>query len=193
MHIFFFFYLNFQFIQWAHFSVISFQCPSEYHEEMGINVEFSHVNPKFPPTKKVLVNLHRNVIMCIYRKKCTLLLKETNLKIWLYTEMPLISICPSFLYVLCSCVCVFFQVISAVQRHNQTQVQWPILLKQAFHLEDVAKSRSSPLRHFTHSFPLAHQGWIRRFIYTPTIGEFRQCGNLKFTGRLITFTQLSTK
>lgn len=67
------------------------------------------------------------------------------------------------------------KVISAVQRHSQTQVQWSILLEQAFHLEDVAKSRSSPLRHFTHSFPVAHHGWIRRFIYTPTVEWFWEC------------------
>lgn len=84
--------------------------------------------------------------------------------------MPVKSVCPSFLYVLYLRVC--FQVVSAVQRHNQTQVQWSILLEQAFHLEDVAKSRNSSLRHFTHSFPLAHRGWIRRFICTPTVGEF---------------------
>uniref|UniRef100_A0AAX7TGN0 LMBR1 domain containing 2 n=1 Tax=Astatotilapia calliptera TaxID=8154 RepID=A0AAX7TGN0_ASTCA len=67
------------------------------------------------------------------------------------------------------------KVVSAVQRHNQTQVQWSILLEQAFHLEDVAKSRNSSLRHFTHSFPLAHRGWIRRFIYTPTVEWFWEC------------------
>lgn len=67
------------------------------------------------------------------------------------------------------------KVVSAVQRHNQTQVQWFILLEQAFHLEDVAKSRNSSLRHFTHSFPLAHRGWIRRFIYTPTVEWFWEC------------------
>lgn len=67
------------------------------------------------------------------------------------------------------------KVVSAVQRHNQTQVQWFILLEQAFHLEDVAKSRNSSLRHFTHSFPLAHRGWICRFIYTPTVEWFWEC------------------
>uniref|UniRef100_A0A669BK92 LMBR1 domain containing 2a n=1 Tax=Oreochromis niloticus TaxID=8128 RepID=A0A669BK92_ORENI len=73
-----------------------------------------------------------------------------------------------------SCVhCCIFSF--AVQRHNQTQVQWFILLEQAFHLEDVAKSRNSSLRHFTHSFPLAHRGWIRRFIYTPTVEWFWEC------------------
>uniref|UniRef100_A0A672ITV7 LMBR1 domain containing 2a n=1 Tax=Salarias fasciatus TaxID=181472 RepID=A0A672ITV7_SALFA len=44
------------------------------------------------------------------------------------------------------------KVISAVQRHGQTRVQWSILSDQAFHLEDVTKSRSSPTRQFTHSF-----------------------------------------
>lgn len=76
-------------------------------------------------------------------------------------------------------VCVF-QVISAVQRHNQTQVQWSILLEQAIHLEDVVKSQSSSVRLFIHSFPSAHHhGWIRRFIYSPTVGEFSQHQNLK--------------
>lgn len=65
-----------------------------------------------------------------------------------------------------------FQVISAVHRHAQTQVQWSILTDEAFHLEDVAKSQSSPVRQLTHSFPSAHHhGWIRRFFYTPTVGE----------------------
>lgn len=69
-------------------------------------------------------------------------------------------------------LCVF-QVISAVQRHGQTQVQWSIVLDQAFHLEDVAKSSSSQVRHFVHSLPSRHHHtWIRRFIYTPTVGEF---------------------
>uniref|UniRef100_A0AAQ6AG47 LMBR1 domain containing 2 n=1 Tax=Amphiprion ocellaris TaxID=80972 RepID=A0AAQ6AG47_AMPOC len=67
------------------------------------------------------------------------------------------------------------KVISAVQRHRQTQVQWLILLEEAFHLEDVAKSKSSPLRRFTRSFPLAHHGWIRRFIYTPTVEWYWEC------------------
>lgn len=67
------------------------------------------------------------------------------------------------------------KVISAVQRHRQTQVQWLILLEEAFHLEDVAKSKSSPLRHFSRSFPLTHHGWIRRFIYTPTVEWYWEC------------------
>ncbi|XP_074493905.1 G-protein coupled receptor-associated protein LMBRD2a [Sebastes fasciatus] len=68
------------------------------------------------------------------------------------------------------------KVISAVQRHGQTQVQWSILMDEAFHLEDVAKSQSSPVRHFVHSFPSEHQhGWIRRFIYTPTVEWYWEC------------------
>ncbi|KAL7392006.1 hypothetical protein ABVT39_017964 [Epinephelus coioides] len=68
------------------------------------------------------------------------------------------------------------KVISAVQRHGQTEVQWSILLDQAFHLEDVAKSQSSPVRQFIHSFPSAHQhSWIHRFIYTPTVEWYWEC------------------
>lgn len=70
------------------------------------------------------------------------------------------------------------QVISTVQRHGQAQVQWSLLLDQAFHLEDVVKSQSGSVRHFVHSFPSAHhRGWIHRFIYTPTVGEFSQYQN----------------
>lgn len=78
-----------------------------------------------------------------------------------------------------------FQVISVVQRHGQTQVQWSILLDEAFHLEDVAKSQSSPVRHFTHSFPTAHHNsWMHRF-YSPAVGEYH---NLKCThGKYFTY------
>ncbi|XP_033476515.2 G-protein coupled receptor-associated protein LMBRD2a [Epinephelus lanceolatus] len=68
------------------------------------------------------------------------------------------------------------KVISAVQRHSQTEVQWSILLDQAFHLEDVAKSQSSLVRQLIHSFPSAHQhSWIHRFIYTPTVEWYWEC------------------
>ncbi|XP_078106971.1 G-protein coupled receptor-associated protein LMBRD2B-like [Sander vitreus] len=68
------------------------------------------------------------------------------------------------------------KVISAVQRHGQTQVQWSILLDQAFHLEDVAESQSSPVRHFNHSFPsVRHHSWIYRFIFTPTVEWYWEC------------------
>lgn len=68
------------------------------------------------------------------------------------------------------------KVITAVQRHGQTQVQWSILLEQAFHLEDVAKSQSSTTRQFIHSFPSAHrQGWIQRFLYPPSVEWHWEC------------------
>ncbi|TKS78609.1 LMBR1 domain-containing protein 2-B [Collichthys lucidus] len=68
------------------------------------------------------------------------------------------------------------KVITAVQRHNQTQVQWSILLDEAFHLEDVAKSQSSSVRYFIHSLPSTHhQGWIHRFLYSPTVEWYWEC------------------
>uniref|UniRef100_A0A7N6BFN5 LMBR1 domain containing 2 n=1 Tax=Anabas testudineus TaxID=64144 RepID=A0A7N6BFN5_ANATE len=68
------------------------------------------------------------------------------------------------------------KVISTVQRHGQAQVQWSLLLDQAFHLEDVVKSQSGSVRHFVHSFPSAHhRGWIHRFIYTPTVEWYWEC------------------
>uniref|UniRef100_A0A3B5KW37 LMBR1 domain containing 2a n=1 Tax=Xiphophorus couchianus TaxID=32473 RepID=A0A3B5KW37_9TELE len=72
------------------------------------------------------------------------------------------------------------KVISAVQRHNQTQVQWSLLLDKAFHLEDIAKSQSTPVRVITKTFSPNHLGWVRRFIYTPTVGGFIQGQNLQF-------------
>ncbi|KAF7659267.1 hypothetical protein LDENG_00000970, partial [Lucifuga dentata] len=68
------------------------------------------------------------------------------------------------------------KVISAVQRHGQTRVQWSILLEQAFYLEDVAKSQSSLTRQFIHSFPSAqHHGWLHRFIYIPSVEWYWEC------------------
>lgn len=67
----------------------------------------------------------------------------------------------------------FHQVIYAVQRHNRTQVQWQILLDQAFHLEDVAKNETSSSRQFVHSFaPTEPANWFTRYIYTPTVGQY---------------------
>ncbi|XP_077097948.1 G-protein coupled receptor-associated protein LMBRD2B-like [Siphateles boraxobius] len=64
------------------------------------------------------------------------------------------------------------KVIYAVQRHNRTQVQWQILLDEAFHLEDVAKNETSSTHQFIHSFPSAEApGWISKYLYTPTVGE----------------------
>ncbi|KAM3611683.1 uncharacterized protein V6R79_022535 [Siganus canaliculatus] len=68
------------------------------------------------------------------------------------------------------------KVISTLQRHGRTQVQWSILMDEAFHLEDVAKSQSRPVHQFIHSFPSAHHhGWIQRFIYTPTVEWYWEC------------------
>lgn len=70
------------------------------------------------------------------------------------------------------CIDISRQVIYAVQRHNRTQVQWQILLDEAFHLEDVAKNETSLTHQFIHSFPSAEPpGWISKYLYTPTVGE----------------------
>ncbi|XP_057688818.1 G-protein coupled receptor-associated protein LMBRD2B-like isoform X1 [Corythoichthys intestinalis] len=68
------------------------------------------------------------------------------------------------------------KVISAVQRCRQTRVQWSMLLERVFHLEDVAKNRSSPTGHFVRSFALTEQdGYIRRFLYTPKVELYWEC------------------
>uniref|UniRef100_W5N502 LMBR1 domain containing 2a n=1 Tax=Lepisosteus oculatus TaxID=7918 RepID=W5N502_LEPOC len=68
------------------------------------------------------------------------------------------------------------QVIYAVQRHNRTQVQWQILLEQAFHLEDVAKNEASATRQFVRSFaPQEPEGWVSRYLYTPTVEWYWEC------------------
>lgn len=66
------------------------------------------------------------------------------------------------------------KVITAVQRHNRIQVQWPILLEQAFHLEDVAKSKASPVRYFMHTFTQS-PGRIQKLLCTPTIEWYWEC------------------
>lgn len=76
------------------------------------------------------------------------------------------------------------KVITAVQRHNRIQVQWPILLKQAFHLEDVAKSKTSPVRYFMHTFE-RRPGRIQRFLYTPTIEWYWECVLKQFFYKLL--------
>lgn len=68
------------------------------------------------------------------------------------------------------------QVIYAVQRHNRTQVQWQMLLEEAFHLEDVAKNETSAARQFVHSFPSSEPpGWLTRCLYTPTVEWYWEC------------------
>ncbi|XP_054905242.1 G-protein coupled receptor-associated protein LMBRD2B-like [Poeciliopsis prolifica] len=77
------------------------------------------------------------------------------------------------------------KVISAVQRHNQTQVQWSLLLDKAFHLKDIAKSQSSSLRVITKTFSPNDLGWVRRFIYTPTVEWYWECVFRKTFYRLL--------
>lgn len=76
------------------------------------------------------------------------------------------------------------KVITAVQRHNRIQVQWPILLEQAFHLEDVAKSKASPVRYFMHSFEQP-PGRIQKYLYTPTIEWYWECVLKQFCYKLL--------
>ncbi|XP_071012001.1 G-protein coupled receptor-associated protein LMBRD2B-like isoform X5 [Oncorhynchus clarkii lewisi] len=68
------------------------------------------------------------------------------------------------------------QVICAGQRHSQTQVQWAILLEEAFHLEDVCKNETNTSHQFVHSF-LSSQppGWLGKYLYTPTIEWYWEC------------------
>ncbi|XP_008416704.1 LMBR1 domain-containing protein 2-B-like [Poecilia reticulata] len=77
------------------------------------------------------------------------------------------------------------KVISAVQRHNQTHVQWSLLLDKAFHLEDIAKSQGSQMRVVTRTFSPNHLGWVRRFIYTPTVEWYWECAFRKTFCRLL--------
>lgn len=68
------------------------------------------------------------------------------------------------------------KVISAVQRHSQTHVQWSILLEEAFHLEDVTKSQSSSARRFIRGSSSAqHHNWVHRFFYSPTVEWYWEC------------------
>uniref|UniRef100_A0A8C6T608 LMBR1 domain containing 2 n=1 Tax=Neogobius melanostomus TaxID=47308 RepID=A0A8C6T608_9GOBI len=76
------------------------------------------------------------------------------------------------------------KVIAAVQRHNRIQVQWPILLQQAFHLEDVAKSKTSPVRYFVHSLEQP-PGRIQKFFCTPTFEWYWECVLKQFFYKLL--------
>ncbi|KAK2117740.1 LMBR1 domain-containing protein 2 [Saguinus oedipus] len=68
------------------------------------------------------------------------------------------------------------QVIYSVQRHRRTQVQWQILLEQAFYLEDVAKNESSATRQFVHTFqsPEPENRFVQYF-YNPTFEWYWEC------------------
>ncbi|EAW55932.1 LMBR1 domain containing 2, isoform CRA_a [Homo sapiens] len=68
------------------------------------------------------------------------------------------------------------QVIYSVQRHRRTQVQWQILLEQAFYLEDVAKNETSATHQFVHTFqsPEPENRFIQYF-YNPTFEWYWEC------------------
>uniref|UniRef100_I3M0Z9 LMBR1 domain containing 2 n=1 Tax=Ictidomys tridecemlineatus TaxID=43179 RepID=I3M0Z9_ICTTR len=68
------------------------------------------------------------------------------------------------------------QVIYSVQRHRRTQVQWQILLEQAFYLEDVAKNETSATHQFVHTFqsPEPENRFIQYF-YNPTVEWYWEC------------------
>nr|XP_056704153.1 G-protein coupled receptor-associated protein LMBRD2 isoform X3 [Euleptes europaea] len=68
------------------------------------------------------------------------------------------------------------QVIYSVQRHRRTQVQWRILLEQAFYLEDVAKNETSSTRQFVHTFqPQEPESKVTQYFYTPTVEWYWEC------------------
>ncbi|XP_032068981.1 G-protein coupled receptor-associated protein LMBRD2 [Thamnophis elegans] len=68
------------------------------------------------------------------------------------------------------------QVNYSVQRHHRTQVQWQILLEQAFYLEDVAKNESSATRQFVHTFQSQEaENKIIQYLYTPTLEWYWEC------------------
>ncbi|XP_075344658.1 G-protein coupled receptor-associated protein LMBRD2 isoform X2 [Mycteria americana] len=68
------------------------------------------------------------------------------------------------------------QVIYSVQRHRRTQVQWQILLEQAFYLEDVAKNETSATRQFVHTFHSQEpENKIIQYFYTPTVEWYWEC------------------
>ncbi|XP_030322623.1 LMBR1 domain-containing protein 2 isoform X2 [Calypte anna] len=68
------------------------------------------------------------------------------------------------------------QVIYSVQRHRRTQVQWQILLEQAFYLEDVAKNETSATRQFVHTFHSQEpENKIIQYLYTPTVEWYWEC------------------
>ncbi|ELW53491.1 LMBR1 domain-containing protein 2 [Tupaia chinensis] len=69
------------------------------------------------------------------------------------------------------------QVIYSVQRHRRTQVQWQILLEQAFYLEDVAKNETSVTHQFVHTFQSPEpENRFTQYFYNPTVGT--RCLNL---------------
>ncbi|XP_043455792.1 G-protein coupled receptor-associated protein LMBRD2 isoform X1 [Prionailurus bengalensis] len=68
------------------------------------------------------------------------------------------------------------QVIYSVQRHRRTQVQWQILLEQAFYLEDVAKNETSATRQFVHTFQAPEpENKFLQYFYNPTVEWYWEC------------------
>ncbi|VFV46111.1 lmbr1 domain-containing protein [Lynx pardinus] len=68
------------------------------------------------------------------------------------------------------------QVIYSVQRHRRTQVQWQILLEQAFYLEDVAKNETSATRQFVHTFQSPEpENKFLQYFYNPTVEWYWEC------------------
>ncbi|XP_030048897.1 G-protein coupled receptor-associated protein LMBRD2 [Microcaecilia unicolor] len=81
------------------------------------------------------------------------------------------------------------QVIYSVQRHRRTQVQWRILLEQAFYLEDVAKNESSATRQFVHTFPPQEpENRLFRRFYTPTVEWYWECLLQPWSYRILAVT-----
>ncbi|XP_075397050.1 G-protein coupled receptor-associated protein LMBRD2 isoform X5 [Tenrec ecaudatus] len=68
------------------------------------------------------------------------------------------------------------QVIYSAQRHRRTQVQWQILLDQAFHLEDVAKNEASAAHQFVHTFQSPEpENRLTQYFYNPTVEWYWEC------------------
>ncbi|XP_057645612.1 G-protein coupled receptor-associated protein LMBRD2 isoform X2 [Chionomys nivalis] len=68
------------------------------------------------------------------------------------------------------------QVIYSVQRHRRTQVQWQILLEQAFYLEDVAKNETSATHQFVHTFQSPEpENRLIQYCYNPTVEWYWEC------------------
>ncbi|MGH0182511.1 UNVERIFIED_CONTAM: hypothetical protein FKN15_009767 [Acipenser sinensis] len=81
------------------------------------------------------------------------------------------------------------KVIYAVQRHNRTRVQWQILLETAFHLEDVAKNETSSTHQFVRSCtPQEPEGFISRYLYTPTVEWYWECLLRQWCYRILAVT-----
>ncbi|XP_033828895.1 G-protein coupled receptor-associated protein LMBRD2B-like [Periophthalmus magnuspinnatus] len=78
------------------------------------------------------------------------------------------------------------KVIRCVQRSTRVQVQWPILLNRAFHLEDVSKSKASVVRYFMHSFDSDRpRGWIQKLLCTPSVEWYWECVLKQFFFKLL--------